>query len=595
MPSNHTSFKRSLLTIATLFVTLSSHALENSSPSQIMHPYTMTAAAYLDLATRQTGIEKQALEIQAAGRLIAEGQWKEATKILSVLKNLPTNLAQEKMILLAKVDLMRTQSKMAISKLAAVRELATLPIYYQIQYHELLAKAYRSTGNMLDALNERIKLGPLLPNDGAQSNNRRALWLILMTLPNEELNTIAVESSGRTELDGWIQLAMIAKSQATGSKMLSNLAVWKSQHPHHPGNEILPSPLENISPYLYGQPNKIALLLPITGKLAGPGNAVREGFMHAYESGEQSGHLAIQVYDTAKTNVTSLYDQAIADGANYVVGPLGKADVAAIAAIPHPVPTLMLNDTEQSVKQNAYQFGLSPANEARQVAVRSRKNGHARTLVIAPASAWGDEVSMAFKNQWLAMGGEVVDELHYTEQESMAPAIKRLLHASELQRPSREKKKVKEAQIKGPMRRQDFDMIFLLAYPSKARQIMPMLRYYFVGDTPVYATSAVYSGSADAQKDRDLEGITFCDMPWVFNHQMGGKNWPEQWNSYNRLYALGMDSFELATKMNQLLLFPAMGVNEQNGVVYINSRQQITRILVFGKMKQGLAQEVTEG
>jgi outer membrane PBP1 activator LpoA protein len=594
MQSNHTLFKRCLLTIAIICVTLGVNAAQNSLTSQTMYPYTMTAAEYLDLATRQTGLEKQTLEIQAAGRLIAEGEWRASLKILSSLTNLAVDLAQEKMILLAKIDLIRTQAKMAITKLASVRTIINLPIYYQIQYHELLAKAYRATGNMVEAVNERIKLGALLPNDSAQSNNRRALWLILMTLPNEELNTIAVESSGRTELDGWTQLAMIAKSQSTGSKILANLEAWKSQYPNHPGNYILPSPLENISPYLYDQPKKIALLLPITGRLAGPGNAVREGFMHAYESGSQSAHLDIQIYDTAKASATSLYEKAIAEGANYVVGPLGKTDVAAIAAISHPVPTLMLNDTEQSVKQNAYQFGLSPANEARQVAVRARKNGHSRTLVIAPSSPWGEEVSTAFKNQWTSMGGHVVDVLSYSEQEDMAPAIKRLLHASELKRPSRGKK-VKETQIKGPMRRQDFDMIFLLAYPSKARQIMPMLRYYFVGGTPVYATSAVYSGSADAQKDRDLEGITFCDMPWVFSHQMGAKNWPEQWNSFNRLYALGMDSFELTIQMNQLLLFPAMGVSEGNGAVYINSKHQITRILVFGKMKQGLAQEVTEG
>ena len=95
-------------------------------------------------------------------------------------------------------------------------------------------------------------------------------------------------------------------------------------------------------------------------------------------------------------------------------------------------------------------------------------------------------------------------------------------------------------------------------------------------------------------KDRDLDGIIFCDMPWVFTHQMGNKNWPEQFNSYNRLYALGMDSYALTTQLNQLLLFPAMGVSDKSGVLYLNSAQQIARILVFGQFRQGLAQQISE-
>ena len=166
----------------------------------------------------------------------------------------------------------------------------------------------------------------------------------------------------------------------------------------------------------------------------------------------------------------------------------------------------------------------------------------------------------------------------------------------EVERPSTHHPLSVNSRIKAESRRrQDFDMIFLLAYPSKARQIMPMLRYYFAGDVPVYATSAVYAGHADPQKDKDLNGIVFCDVPWVLNHQMGHKNWPEQWNSYNRLYALGMDSFFLVTQLNQLLLFPAMGVSDNSGVLYLNANQKIVRRLAWAKFRQGLAEQVTEG
>jgi len=141
-----------------------------------------------------------------------------------------------------------------------------------------------------------------------------------------------------------------------------------------------------------------------------------------------------------------------------------------------------------------------------------------------------------------------------------------------------------------PSRRRDFDVIFMVAYPSKARQIMPLLKYYYAGDVPVYATSMVYAGNTDAMKDRDLNGIIFSDMPWVFTHSMSNKNWPEPLNSYNRLYALGMDSYALSTQLNQLLLFPSMGVSDKTGVLSLNSSQQIARTLAFGQFKNGLPQ-----
>ena len=137
-------------------------------------------------------------------------------------------------------------------------------------------------------------------------------------------------------------------------------------------------------------------------------------------------------------------------------------------------------------------------------------------------------------------------------------------------------------------------MIFLVAYPSVARQIKPLLNYYFANDIPVYATSSVYGGSPNTQKDRDLNGIIFCDMPWIFSHHIKSENWPEQFNSYDRLYALGMDSFALGTQLNQLRLFPAMGVSDKSGIVYLTPNQRIARMLAFGQFKQGLAESIGE-
>ena len=555
----------------------------------------MPASAYLALAKNQVGDEKQSLLLMAAGRFIYGGQWQQGLDILTQIGPLSFERTIEKNLLLAKVDLIRERPQAAIAKLATIRDINQLPIYYQAQFHEMLASAYQSIGNATESVMERIKLESLLPDDASKANNRRALWLSLTTLPLPELDTLAMEGSNHSILKGWIELALISRKNYQDPQLiLDNLEQWQTHYPNHPANFILPQPLDAIRRRLYSSPRKIALLLPLTGTLAGPGNAIKDGFMAAFNASAKTAFVTVHGYDTNNANSAALYEQAVMDGADYIVGPLSKADVAVVAGLSHPVPTVLLNDIDAKIQANAYQFGLSPVSEAQQVAAKARKQGHLRALVIAPNGAWGDEVVTAFTHQWQANGGTVVETLHYGSHDDLNNRIRLFLHVSE--DPAR-KKKVSSPSLSTvdttPKRRQDFDMIFLLSYPSMARQIMPLLNYYYADDVPVYATSSVYAGSENSMKDRDLDGIIFCDMPWVFRHQMGSRNWPEQFNSYNRLYALGLDSYALSNQLNQLLLFPALGVSDNSGVLYLSEHQKIARILVFGQFKQGLAQRIS--
>jgi len=588
-----------LLSVSVIFLSQCTKIVENNTPVNHVgpsSPYTMPAAAYLAMANNQTDGERQNMLIMAAGRYLYDGQWKEASNILAQTDAVSVLQSDEKNILLAKIDMMREQPRAAITKLSAVHEQNQLPVFYQTQFHETLASAYESAGNATYGINERIKLDHLLTNDpGRSSNNRRVLWLTLTKLPAEELNTMAVEARDGSALQGWLKLALIARQNAGKDLMISKVEQWQQQYPQHPANSLLPSPLASVKPYLHSKPRNMALLVPLSGPLAGPGGAVRDGFMAAFNSSTSAHDTHVRLYDTAAGNVENLYQQALAEGADYVVGPLTKNDVVKVAALDHPVPTLFLNDMDAGSSNNAYRFGLSPANEARQVAAKAGKNGLKKALIITPEGAWGDEIIESFNAQWQTTGGIVVEKLTYNNETDLNKAVRDFLHVSEKQAQEKQFKAGSEEAIQtGSQRREDFDMIFLLAYPTKARQIMPLLKYYFAGDIPVYATSSVYAGSTNTMRDRDLDGITFCDMPWVFNHQLTNKNWPEQFNSYSRLYALGMDSYSLSTQLNQLILFPAMGVNDKSGVLYLNRAQQVARVLAWGKFKGGVALQTSE-
>ena len=106
----------------------------------------------------------------------------------------------------------------------------------------------------------------------------------------------------------------------------------------------------------------------------------------------------IKIYDTGPdpTKARDFYEQAVTDGAQFIVGPLGREAAEVImrqASI--RVPTLMLNHTDDepgSMSKYLFQFGLPPEQEARQVAERAYLDGHRLAAVLYPKTPWGERM-----------------------------------------------------------------------------------------------------------------------------------------------------------------------------------------------------------
>lgn len=558
-------------------------------PQKIINPYPIPTAEYLAQTPTEEGDAKQNSMLSSSRRLILDGQLHQAKAILSQTKDLTPIQEDEKKLLLAHIELMHDRNDAAMVHLKNITTPTSLSLEHQIQYHELLAQAYKNKKEYLVCVLERMELDHLLTDTDSKKINQRALWLALSDLSTTSLQKTSDASVDNSELQGWVQLALLSRSHRENPKLLfSALEQWQNRFSSHAAKQMLPDPLNSVISKILTPPKHIALLLPITGMLSGPGAAVYEGFMAGYKNSNPKDDIQIKLYDTNKGDVRRVYQQAVLDGAEYVVGPLTKTQVGQIAVIPHPVPTLLLNDSNAPLQNNSYLFGLSSSNEATQVAIKARGRGYHRVLIIAPQD-WGTDIVKAFKTQWQKENGQITDTFLYTAQDDLNKKMQEVLHITASREREKKLKEVLGHHLETEVsRRQDFDVIFLIAYPSKARQIMPLLNYYYAGNVPVYATSSVYAGNSNALRDKDLDGIIFCDIPWVFSHQMGTRNWPEQFNSYNRLYALGMDSYALTSQLNQLLVFSADGSQEANGILYLKPSQQVTRVLEWGQFKQGL-------
>jgi len=154
-------------------------------------------------------------------------------------------------------------------------------------------------------------------------------------------------------------------------------------------------------------------------------------------------------------------------------------------------------------------------------------------------------------------------------------------------------------QVSGTSRRQDVDFIFLAATPQQAQQIKPTLAYQYAGDVPVYATSHLFSGSMSAAQYRDLDGIRFCETPWLLDandplRQQVNSQWPQAGGSLGRLYAMGVDAFRLAPRLDQLKTLPDSRVEGLSGNLSLNAAQRVERRLPWAQFSNGQVQRLPE-
>jgi outer membrane PBP1 activator LpoA protein len=134
---------------------------------------------------------------------------------------------------------------------------------------------------------------------------------------------------------------------------------------------------------------------------------------------------------------------------------------------------------------------------------------------------------------------------------------------------------------------QNADVIFLIARPSLAREIKPLLN----NNTPVYGTSLVYSGLLNSEKDRALNGIIFCDEPlvvdqdgrWASMRQQLTISQPVFIQQYIRLYGLGFDAATLTQNFSGI----NSGINGATGQLSLRSDQHIVRRLTWAVFQKG--------
>lgn len=536
---------------------------------------------------------------------LAQGRYSQAERILQSFEgqNLPQAQSIQYVLLKAELALKQNQLEQAEQYLSLVSlNLTQLSPAQSIHYGLLKAQLHEAYGQYLAGARERNFQSSLLGGEASQENNQK-LWQDLMLISALELNE-ATEAYPESEFGAWLQLAAIARnSRLTLNEQLHYIDLWKANNPQHPAVLFQPNGISMLYEAAANRPKSLALLLPLSGSLEKSGQAIRDGFMAAYFDAKRKDNTvpSVHIYDEAAfSNINEVYAQAQFDGAQWLIGPVNKDQVQQISEYEKlPLLTLALNysdrDKTDKLPDNLYQFGLAAEDEAIQIANQAWADGKRHALVLLPQGEWGKRIFYAFEKHWLSLGGSISEERFYPTRKDYNPDVRALLNVDDSQaRYQQVRRALRQNTEFEPRRREDSDWVFMVALPQQARQMKPTFAFNFAADLPIYATSHVYSAEVNVAKDRDLNGVLFCDQPWVLqNSQLYSeveKALPEGQGRYARLYAMGVDAFRLMPHIKQLSISPENQVFANTGALHIDENRRVIRRTQCTSFKHGRPQ-----
>lgn len=294
----------------------------------------------------------------------------------------------------------------------------------------------------------------------------------------------------------------------------------------------------------YRPPVKLAVLLPLSGNLATAAAPVRDGLLAGYY-GERRRRPEIQFYDTAGTaaGATAAYARATAEGADFVVGPLGRDEVSALFQQPElATPMLVLNRGAVAPPDGKAGFSLAPEDDgiaaAEYVLARERKTA----LIIEGSDDNGRRASQAFRERFAERGGRVTRVISVAETPGDLSSV--LATASQ----------------------EGADAVFLAVRGSTARALTPQLALAGLGGKTRVGTSQLTSGTGKPEEDMALDGIAFPTEAWTSRGvpalpaaSVTGERVPTARGPAARLFAFGYDAWLLTAYLEKL----ALGVNTE--------------------------------
>ncbi|NCT66750.1 MAG: ABC transporter substrate-binding protein [Rhodanobacteraceae bacterium] len=549
---------------------VSTPATESAEQLYQRGDFDQAAAAFLAEAAHVRGDAAAHARLRAAEALRERGDLDGAARALDDIKRRRLHGDEPLRLDLLEAEIALSRGDAEQARALLVGEHAELAPALRLRLLELRARADLAGGDAFAAARTRALLDRELEGS-EREGNRKALLAALGTLDANALRARIDTLPPDDALRPWIEQTLRGLGQPLARAL---------PRPNRPVGTMRPGRDGRLAPEGYVPVRTIGLLLPLNAQLASVAQSIRDGFLAAYFADDVARRPDLRIYDAGQTpeQAIAAYQRAVADGAERVVGPLQRESVGALFHQPLDVRVLALNhpDTGEVPPPGSAEFGLLPDAEGAQVAERMRERGISRAAVVVTDAEWAERAARAFRAQFEAAGGSVVGETRLPDKEvNYSTAI---------------------AQATGALGSGADTGVFISMRPQQARLLVSQLKAAAVA-APVFATSHIYAGDANPTLDRDLDGVEFCDAPWLFG-PIAGRPQREQIAAQldsaagvgARLFAFGMDAYALLPYLDWLLAHPDAYLAGATGDLTADSFGRIHRLVGWAVFRNGVAE-----
>lgn len=373
-----------------------------------------------------------------------------------------------------------------------------------------------------------------------------------------------------------------------GAALAATLAGCASVRVATPTSDSQPAPAPPVNPHWnldparapaatdgYQPPRRLAVLLPTTGELATAAGPVRDGLLAGYYA-ERRERPELVFYDTAGTpsGAIAARDRAVAEGADQILGPLGRDEVSALFNAPAAVPLLALNRGNTAPPDNAADFSLAPEDEGAAAAAYLLERNARQVLVLSNGDDHARRSVDTFRTRLEAGGGAIVGTLAIIGDEpgDQTPALRA-----------------------AASREGGIDAVLIALRGNEARLLTPQLFASGLGQKLLVATSQLDAGTGKPEEDRALDGIVFASETWstrglpsLPSPRTLAEDLPTARGPAARLFAFGYDAWLLSGYLQHLASDPEASIEGATGRLSLDPAGNVVRMPAWATFRNGV-------
>ena len=488
---------------------------------------------------------------------------------------------------MAQIQTLQGQPKLAVQSLLNLQSMVvedvetTRRVCAQIDAIACVVRALitqQLLAGQLDSITEQDRIwatlqsSTTLPQDYDPSNTPSILQLMtrISEITQRPDATRLVANTSRN----WIGLHHVITRAGTPGEAQALWQSWQDRHPDHPAVRTPPSSLKLLAQY---DAPSMTVALPLSGRLAGAGKAVRDGMVAGYLSEQDPTRAApinakdLSVSTAAATSVSfidsnaiddaSLLTQIVESASDVIVGPLlkerGQRLLANRASSPltssreQAAPAwIVLNRIDESGPAQStltvgpvYQFAPAIEDEAQTIAKHLRARKYERLMVVTNRESWAYRATQSFTNSW--HGAIVLAD--FERPREITGAVGAAMGVADSQGRHGDLQRVLEKEIEFLLRgREDLDAVVVFTSALESKALVPALQFHFADKLPVFATSQ----SARSDNLSDIAGFHVTELPLLANLDAVAATMSTVFDLREQplveLYALGLDAYRLA-------------------------------------------------